>query len=281
MPLPEQQLSTWSHQGAQQGSAGTYASIRAALAAHAWPTGMDHEVYLQGSYANSTNIRGDSDVDVVVETQSVFYHNVPPHLHHQYGLTGGAPYTWAQFRAEVRRALVGYYGVGSISDGNKSLKVRGNPHRLNADVVPCNAYRQYQGDRYAQGMTFWTRAGVQVVNFPRHHRHNGARKNDDCGTRYKPNARVFKNARNRANNNFPSYFLECLIYNIPNRCFGPRFAPTFSNALDHLVAASNAGTLGSFRCQNEQQLLFGTELHQANMHAAQNLIRALVALWHS
>ena len=33
-------------------------------------------VYLQGSYRNHTNFAGDSDVDVVVETSGVFYHNL-------------------------------------------------------------------------------------------------------------------------------------------------------------------------------------------------------------
>ena len=75
MAISEQQLSSWSSLGAQQGSAVTYKSIKLALERHNWPQGMDHHVYLQGSYTNHTNIRGDSDVDVVVETQSVFYHN--------------------------------------------------------------------------------------------------------------------------------------------------------------------------------------------------------------
>ena len=186
-----------------------------------------------------------------------------------------------QFRAEVQRALLHYYGANSVSDGNKSIKVYGNTNRLNADVVPCNAYRHYQGDLYTQGITFWTRDGVQVVNFPRHHRDNGALKNDACSMRYKPNVRVLKNARNKAGSAFASYFLECLAYNVPSHCFEPRFAPTFCNVVNHLVAASNDGTLVSFRCQNAQQPLFGNELHQVDLQSAQGFIRALVDLWNS
>ena len=70
--------------------------------------------------------------------------------------------------------------------------------------------------------------------------------------RYKPNIRVLKNARNSAGNTFPSYFLECLVYNVPVRFFEPRFAPTFRNVVDYLAAADDE-TLGSFCCQNEQQ----------------------------
>ena len=116
------------------------------------PPGMDHQVYLQGSYANSTNIRGDSDVDIVVETQNVFYHNVPLHLLQQYGIEPGA-YRWPQFRAEVLQALREYYGTDSVTDGNKAIRVLGNDSRLNADVVPCAEYRHYHGIHYAEGIS--------------------------------------------------------------------------------------------------------------------------------
>ena len=52
MTIPESQLETWSHQGAATKSAETHRSVRAALAAHTWPTGMGHHEYLQGSYPN-------------------------------------------------------------------------------------------------------------------------------------------------------------------------------------------------------------------------------------
>ena len=64
MPIPESQLETWSHQGATVTSAATHRSIRAALDAHDWPDAMRLNPYLQGSYANATNIRGNSDVDL-------------------------------------------------------------------------------------------------------------------------------------------------------------------------------------------------------------------------
>lgn len=163
MAIPEQQLSSWSRLGAQQGSASTYNSIKLALERHQWPFGMDHHVYLQGSYPNDTNIRGNSDVDVVVESQNVFYHNVPDDLREKYGLTHYGSYTWSQFRAEVRRALANYYGSTRVGDGSKCIKVAGSGNRLNADVVPCNTYREYDNHgSYANGITFWTRS-IQVV----------------------------------------------------------------------------------------------------------------------
>lgn len=280
MAIPVQQLISWSRPGARQGSATTYKSIKSALDAHQWPPAMDHHVYLQGSYPNHTNIRGDSDVDIVVESTNVFYHNVPEHLRPQYGLTTPGSYSWREFRAEVNKALVNYYGLVAVTDGNKSLKVAGHGNRLNADVVPCTTYRQYQGHRnYGTGMTFWTRNGVQIVNFPKAHLGNGTSKNDRCSTSYKPNVRMFKNARNRASNDFPSYFLECLAYNVPDRLFSSDQERTFVDVVNCLSKAVKAGSINSFRCQNEQQAVIGTEPHQVDLASAIRFVSAMVNLW--
>ena len=67
MGIPESQFQRWANRGAVTTAKKTHASIRNALALHEWPGNLDHEVYLQGSYRNATNIRGDSDVDIVVQ----------------------------------------------------------------------------------------------------------------------------------------------------------------------------------------------------------------------
>src|SRR5437870_11381300 len=73
MPIPESQLETWTHQGATTTAKSTHETIRRALAADSSPIkDKDFEIYLQGSYKNDTNIRGDSDVDVVVQLNSTF-----------------------------------------------------------------------------------------------------------------------------------------------------------------------------------------------------------------
>src|SRR4051794_22156683 len=74
MAIPEAQLETWSHQGPPAQFTSTYDNIRTVLydvnspyAAHGF------SVFLQGSYKNDTNIYGDSDVDVVICTDVVYY----------------------------------------------------------------------------------------------------------------------------------------------------------------------------------------------------------------
>ena len=281
MAIPEQQLKSWSTLGAQQASTDTYNSIKTALASHLWPPEMDHKVYLQGSYPNHTNIRGDSDVDVVVETSNVFYHDLPPDLRLHLGFTDGA-YGWSAFRDEVKTALTNYYGHNTVSDSRagKCLQVSGTGNRLNADVVPSVTFRRYVGTRHiASGITFWTNTGVQIINYPKLHLENGSPKNNACGGHYKPIIRVFKNARNAAGSDFPSYFLECMLYNVPTNCFSSSYSNAFFQALQFLNNVKNDGSLKSFRCQNEQQQIFASEPHQTTLESAHSVINGLVRLW--
>jgi hypothetical protein len=76
MSIPETQLETWSHQGAGIGSRDTYAVVKAALeAGDAKYAQQSFNVFLQGSYGNDTNIWAESDVDVVIRLDSIFYYD--------------------------------------------------------------------------------------------------------------------------------------------------------------------------------------------------------------
>ena len=157
MKIPENQLRTWSQLGAQARSQRTYQSIRNALDRHVWPPAMGSpSVYLQGSYRNHTNIAGDSDVDVVVESSGVFYDNLTPEERRLRGFQPGR-YSWENFRNEVYGALVTHYSQGKVQQGNKCIHVGGAGDRLNADVIPCCEHRAYGAGGYPGRMRAWKR----------------------------------------------------------------------------------------------------------------------------
>ena len=89
---------------------------------------------------------------------------------------------------------------------------------------------------------------------------------------------MFKNARNRASSNFPSYFLECLLYNVPSRHFSSRCDQTYYDVVNYLQKVSYE-TMVTWKCQNGVQSMFGDGQHQTHLTDAQELIRALVRLW--
>lgn len=278
MAIPEQQLKTWSSLGAQARSKRTYDSIRDALADHEWPATMGFpNVYLQGSYRNHTNIAGNSDVDVVVESKGMFYADLSDV---ELRIRGFPPpqFSWRDFRNEVFRALAARYDPRRVGQGDKCIHVGGAGDRLNADVVPCCEYRTYRNG-YAEGIVFWTGSGVQVVNYPELHYANGTDKSARCNANYKRMIRVFKNARNAAGSDFPSYFLECLLYNVGDHRYSGGYSAMFSRILVDLLDAKTTGSMAYWLCQNGQQAMFGNAIHQVDLGLAYRLVDALVALW--
>ena len=119
MAIPESQLSRWSDHGAQESSKRTHEAIRRALSVYQWPHGMTYDFYLQGSYRNDTNIRGDSDVDVVLELTSTFKHDVTSLSQYEQDVLASsftpAAHNWNDFRRETLKALEA--GFGSEAGG--------------------------------------------------------------------------------------------------------------------------------------------------------------------
>lgn len=280
MAIPESQLETWSHQGAITTAKTTADSIKNALNSYSnWPDGAEFEIYLQGSYKNDTNIRGDSDVDVVAQLNSTFYNNLSEDQKRTLGLSS-ASYSWSDFRADALKALRNYYGQGFVTEGNKTLKVKANNGRLPADVVVSSQYRKYKTVNsydYVEGMCFWGN-GRQVINYPKVHYKNGVSKHQNTNEWYKPTARIFKNMRSSISGDAtPSYFLECLIYNAPHSKFGTSYQDSFCNIANWL----NEADLDSFMCKNGQHKLFGTSSEQWNTAQAQAFIKNVISFWNN
>lgn len=97
--------------------------------------------------------------------------------------------------------------------------------RPSTDVVPCFKYVLYDrtatGGKY-EGSVVFGRDGKKIVNWPELQLANGRVKNIKTGQRFKTIVRVLKNVENDltaqgAIEALPSYFSECLIYNVPDR----------------------------------------------------------------
>lgn len=295
MGIPESQLETWSHQGATKTAKTTHESIRNALNSSEHLDTLNYEVYLQGSYKNSTNIRGDSDVDIVVQLNSVFYHALTALSEYEKILFNqtypNATYLWPNFRTDILGALRTYYGTSVISEGNKSIKIAGGSNRLPADLVVCLQYRKYinfrnlDDEQYIEGIAFYSLNDNRfIINYPKLHYANGTEKNTKCKEWYKPTVRVFKNARTYIIDKgiisemlAPSYFLECLIYNAPDKKFGRSFQHTTYELLNWLSDTE----IEDLMCQNEQLLLFGNTPEQWSFDSANKFIQKLIELWNN
>ena len=290
MAIPESQLSKWSDHGPQEASKRTHEAIRGALAKHSWPQGMTYEFYLQGSYRNDTNVRGDSDVDVVLELKAVFLHDATTLSQHEQeslsALFQPAKYNWNDFRREALKALESGFGNGFVAQGNKSIKLKANSSRLAADVVVCLEHRKYTTYySYVEGMTFFALQDKRwIVNYPKEHYSNGADKSRRTWDRYKRTVRMFKSARNHlesagniSSDIAPSYFVECLLYNAPDSAFQAGFQDTYTSVVNWMVQADLKGLV----CQNDHQALFGPSPEKWSVEDAQTFASHLVDLWNN
>jgi hypothetical protein len=295
MYIPEDQLKTWSNQGGTANSITAHNSIRNALEANDSPLkGKGFEIFLQGSYRNSTNIRADSDVDVVVQSNDVFYSNVsrlPPDQKAAQQSIGAGSYNAPQWRVDVEKALRKKFGTALNAGSGKAFHVVTGPGNMTADVLPAIRFKNYtffqspNSEGYDEGLQFVDAAGNAVVNHPKLHIKNGEAKNSLLQTngRYKPTVRIFKNARNYAiERNLlpkgiaPSYFVECLLFNVLDVHYrGAGLRETYFNIAKYLME----NPIGAFMCQNGQLALFGTASTQWNTTDASVFIRGLANLW--
>ena len=203
----------------------TIKMIRSAIDANAELKTMDIEVFIQGSFANNTNVRTESDVDVCVMLRSTFFYDLPKgQLAVDYGITPGS-IAFQRYRDLVKRALQDKFGSSYVTDGNKSLKIRENTYHVQADVVPAFQYRLYTttAGSYYEGTRFYAKDGTQVTNYPKAHIKNGITKNNRTGYKYKKLIRIMKHIKNDMvddgmtdGNKITSFLVECLVWNIPD-----------------------------------------------------------------
>jgi hypothetical protein len=204
-----QEARNWTAPGAQDGAQRTYASIKQALERAGLDRRYSYEVFMQGSYANATNIRGDSDVDVVAMLRSTYIPVVaelsPAEKQNEQRRGGGpATVTLDQFREDVHRALVKYYGSARVHPKDKCIRVDGNDSYLDADVVPAYQVRRYTSfpavgePDFVEGIQIRPRSGGSIVNYPKEHIKNGAAKNRATHERYKATVRQVKRLAVRA-----------------------------------------------------------------------------------
>lgn len=263
MAIPENQLETWSSQGATASASALYERIRNALKNDAVLAHRNFDVFLQGSYRNSTNILGDSDVDVVVRLNDTYmpgYGALDAYTRSVVeGRSSSATYTLTDFRRDVSNAIRRAFPSHNITEGGKSIKIPRTSNNIPADVVPCLEYRLYLppqtllGDpAYVEGIWLWdVQRGHAVTSYPKQSYDNGVAKHERTNQWYKPTVRIFKNARGWMEDNgltqsgtASSHAIECLLYNVPDQQFGSSYGDTVVNVVSWL----NGADLADFVC---------------------------------
>lgn len=161
-------------------------------------------IYTKGSYPNNTNVRVDSDVDVVVECHECSYYDYEPGVTSKHGTSSPYKGWWTKerWRTEVGNALVDAFGTSAVDlSGRIALNVAAvKGSRPSADVVPSFNYYRYLDSEwrtYYNGSCVFDMSNNKIVNWPQQQLENGRAKNMATSGRYKNFVRALKRVENR------------------------------------------------------------------------------------
>lgn len=250
MRYTEEQLKKWTaplSKTEDDRAKNTVVMIKSAINSSTELKGIDIEVFLQGSYANNTNIRGNSDVDVCVMCKSTFYYSLVEGLQaSDYGIVPGS-ISFHDYKGRVLRAIKAKFGSDTVTVGNKSIKIKSNSYHVNADVVPAFMYKNYARigsknyNHFSEGIKLYAEDGHEVVNYPKIHIKNGINKNNETNHRYKNLVRIVKSIRADMadakiidGDKITSFLVECLVWNFDNAQIN-NFT-TYTDLLERFIA---------------------------------------------
>ena len=223
--------------------------LRRALSASTIVQSSKYEIFGQGSYANNTNIRLNSDIDINVCYTDGFYYQIPEgKTANEYGLGNPTNYSFQAFKTNIEEMLVAYYGRSEVIRNNKCVTIKGNTNRIQIDVVPTWKYRRYDNmsnQNYVEGVVLYADDNQykQITNYPKQHLKNGVDKNAETLRRFKRLTRIFKNVRVKMDNdnyhpneNITSFLLECLAFNVPTTTYNKnRYNCTWNDILKDAI----------------------------------------------
>jgi hypothetical protein len=215
--------------------------VREAIAAHPAFQDCPLRVFAKGSYANNTNVRVDSDVDIAVECTAAEYWGEHEAGAHPPASPYQGVWTPSKLRAELVSALNARFPSAVNTDGPTAIRINSNSARVDADVVPCFSYKYYLSQtNWRAGTKLFRKDGKGIANFPQQQLELGRSKNSRTGNAYKKTVRILKRvaielADSGSIRALPSYFVECLVYNCPDEFFGePTWTSTVRRVLAHV-----------------------------------------------
>lgn len=226
----EQTLTSWTlppSETEQQKMENSEKMVRDAIANDPKLRQKSTETFAQGSYANDTNVRLNSDVDINVRHTGGFYSDLPAGKSREDFGIHVIDYNFTEYKNDVENALVNKFGRSDVIRCDKCLTIKGNSYRVETDVVPTWNFRRYSDSgSFVLGARFYSDSGKEIDNFPKQHIENGKQKNSATNRRFKRLTRIHRRLRYKmiddglpVNDSITSFLLECLVWNVPNNIF--------------------------------------------------------------
>jgi len=261
MSIPYEVLVSWSKPGKNEVSKQTYGILSDIITKNVDVS----KIRLQGSYGNSTNVKDNSDIDILAMCRG-------------FSIDNSRMYPIRDLKYHVYRSINGKEGY-IFSIGSKTIKYRGGTNRVPADIVPCVECRVGREEAIA---LYDEKRNKIIYNYPMQHIENGESKSGFTDGNFKKAVRMFKNARNKLvdmgriqESVAPSYFVECYVYNAPNDLFKGNEEDVFFKVISWMCNDQNT----YLKCQNGIDYLYGTDSTQWSVANKTIFLNGLIDLW--
>lgn len=231
----------------------------------------EYLTFLQGSYKNDTALADMNDVDIVA-----LWRSAKPNF--------WGSYDWPALFGAIERKLEAdarYRGKWKRHDKCITLSTSAN-----IDIVPAAPEAGLDSDPV---LIYSFRESEPRKNWPRLHFQNGARKSEATNGRFKQMVRLFKawaKCHFDKKKIAPSYYLECLLFSLPNKLFTGDMADSFVHLGRDICTRYGGGLQATYELERiggkgnlftneewdiERFRLFRTTLAAALSHAEQAL----------
>ena len=246
------------------------------------------DVYIHGSYANATNIFFPSNLEIVVELKIKPF---PYTLTNNYFVQHELELTPKKFRDMLFDALHEIIDP-NCTDGDKRIIMhRFGKLRHTVEITPCISfeYTEKDGAKFKGVILHDKVQGADIATFPKLHTKNGQTKDIMTEGNFKRIVRLFKtlaavHSRETETTPVRGYFIECLLFNIPDALYRGSAGPdndrealqeVFLKVLNYLLHAN----FTSYVCQNLVWHLFGNTAEFWNAKSAHEFVTNIKTMY--
>jgi len=220
------------------------------------------EIYMHGSYANDTNTYFPSNLEVCAELVIPDFDFT---MLGNYYIKHNLPYTPKNFRDDLANTFEDMKIDFKESDKCLVLPKGGNL-KHNVEITPCFSFKLRSDDNkeFVGILLHDIYRKADIASFPKLHQNNGTIKDRATNGNFKKMVRAYKSIKtivNRENTedyflhnpNARGYFIECLLFNVPNELYtGKTIGEVFLKVTNYLSQAE----IHDFPCQNGVWHLF-------------------------
>ena len=286
MPIPEAQLKEWSQRGPTDAAEGALAQVTRAMGGVDVKRYGRPDVSLTGPYASEVNIDGD-EPDVLVLFRDVFYPDVSGLNAHDRAIYDSerstGRFSIADARAHVQSLLLRHFGDENVRLGATAIRLD-LPDGPGVNVYAACGHKYFYtfpsrpASRFVEGIVYTDYQGREVVDYPAQHAANGAAKAQQCSG-FRPAVRVMRRLASHLADagklhpgTWSPYFVECMVYNVPNSSFYTTLESTVLSVLMHW--SSGKARWDEWLQQNQVVKLFGPKERQWDKAQAEAFVDA-------